>query len=57
MTKLERTLVAAIAAGMLASPGFAQASHRRDANAMPSASPAAIGGCSCGCDEAQENVD
>jgi hypothetical protein len=48
MKKLERTLVAAIAATMLTSPGFAQASHRSDATVPQSTSPAAIGGGSLG---------
>ena len=57
MRKLELTLVAAIAATMLTSSAFAQASHRNDETVLRPYSPAAAGGSSLGYNEAQENVE
>jgi hypothetical protein len=57
MKQLELTLFAAIAAAMLTSPAFAQASHRSYETVLHPNSPAATGGGSPGYNEAQENVD
>jgi hypothetical protein len=57
MKELERTLVAAIAAALLTSPAFAQASHRNDETVIQTHCPAATGGGSLGCNEAQGNVE
>ncbi len=57
MKQLELTLVAAIAATMLTSSTFAQASHRNDETMLQAKSPAAAGGGCLGCNEAQENVE
>jgi hypothetical protein len=51
MKGLELTLVAAIAATMLSSSAFAQASHRNDETVLQPNGPAAGGG-SLGCSKA-----
>jgi hypothetical protein len=57
MRQLELTLVAAIAATMLTSPAFAQASHRKYETLLQPNGPAATGDGSLGYNEAPENVD